>query len=112
MRLEWLEDLLAVIEHGSMQKASEHRFLTQSAFSRRIQLIEDHLRVSLLDRSTKPAQLRPEVLALKDRLQELALGLRNISSELRHQQSGAAKPVVLVSQHSITASHEIGRAHV
>ena len=84
MRLEWLEDLLAVIEHGSMQKASEHRFLTQSAFSRRIQLIEDHLRVSLLDRSTKPAQLRPEVLALKDRLQELALGLRNIKIGRAH----------------------------
>ncbi len=105
MRLEWLEDLLAVIEHGSMQKASEHRFLTQSAFSRRIQLIEDYLRAPLLDRSTKPAQLRPDVLALKDRMQELALGLRNISSELRHQQAGASKPAVLVSQHSITASH-------
>lgn len=105
MRLEWLEDILAIMEHGSLQKASEHRFLTQSAFSRRIALIEDYLRAPILDRSTKPAQLRPAVLLAKDRIQQLSLSLRALTSELRYQPADASKPVVLVSQHSITTSH-------
>ena len=41
MRLEWLEDLLAVAETGSFQEAADRRRLTQSAFSRRIQHIEE-----------------------------------------------------------------------
>jgi len=105
MRLEWIEDILAVIEHGSMQKASEHRFQSQPAFSRRIKSIEAYLRVPLVDRTTKPAQIRPEVARYRDRMQELARALRNLKNELRQQQAEPAKPVVLVSQHSITASH-------
>ncbi len=41
IRLEWLEDILAVAETGSFSEAAERRHLTQSAFSRRIRNIED-----------------------------------------------------------------------
>jgi DNA-binding transcriptional LysR family regulator len=34
MRLEWLEDILAVMETGSFIRAAEQRLLTQPAFSR------------------------------------------------------------------------------
>ena len=105
MRQEWIDDILAIIEHGSLQKASEHRFLTQPAFSRRINVIEAHLRAPILDRTTKPAQILPGVMACRDHMQELSLALKNLTNELRHNQSEASKPVVLVSQHSITASY-------
>jgi DNA-binding transcriptional LysR family regulator len=105
MRQEWIEDILAIIEHGSLQKACEQRFLTQPAFSRRVQAIEAHLRMPILDRSTKPARVRPEVVRLRDRMQELAWGLRNLNNELRQQAAEPQRPVVLVSQHSITASY-------
>lgn len=104
MRQEWIEDILAIIECGALQKAAEQRFLTQPAFSRRVQTIEAYLRVPLLDRSTKPVRVRPEVMRLRDRMQDLAWGLRNLTNELRQQSTEAQRPVVLVSQHSITAS--------
>ena len=46
MRLDWLDDLLAVLEQGSLSRAAESRQLTQPAFSRRIKAIEDYLRSS------------------------------------------------------------------
>jgi LysR family transcriptional regulator, hypochlorite-specific transcription factor HypT len=45
------------------------------------------------------------VLAYRDRMQEMALAMRNLTNELRRQQPEARRPVVLVSQHSITASY-------
>ena len=46
MRIEWLQDILAVARTGSFAQAAQQRNLTPSAFSRRIQGIEDHLGVS------------------------------------------------------------------
>jgi DNA-binding transcriptional LysR family regulator len=40
MRLEWLDDILAVAQTGSFSEAAQKRHLTQSAFSRRIRTIE------------------------------------------------------------------------
>ena len=54
MRLEWLDDILAIASTGSFSGAAERRHLTQSAFSRRIQQIEQHIGVELFDRSQKP----------------------------------------------------------
>ena len=36
MRLEWIEDILAVLDTGSLARAAEKRLLTQSAFTRRV----------------------------------------------------------------------------
>ena len=105
MRQEWIDDILAIIEYGSLQKASEQRFLTQPAFSRRINVIETYLRTPILDRSTKPATVLPGIAAYRDRMQELSLALKNLTNELRHNHPEVSQPVVLVSQHSITASY-------
>ena len=59
MRLEWIEDILAVAENGSFQMACEKRNVSQPAFSRRIRQIEQALGVTLFDRSTRPARLAP-----------------------------------------------------
>ena len=57
MKLEWLEDLLAVIDQGSLSKAAVARHLTQPAFSRRVRAIEGYLGCELFDRDRKPLQL-------------------------------------------------------
>ncbi len=36
MRLEWIEDILCVIDTGSFTQAAQKRHLTQPAFTRRI----------------------------------------------------------------------------
>ncbi len=104
MRLEWLEDLLAIVDHGGLARAAEARRLTQPAFSRRIRSIEEHVGVDLVDRSSKPVRLTAATLAQEARMRELAAGLRQIGRDLRRQGDQFRNSVVLASQHAITTS--------
>ncbi|MEW5423604.1 LysR family transcriptional regulator [Amorphus sp. 3PC139-8] len=104
MRLEWLDDILAVLETGSLAAAAERRFVTQPAFSRRIMAIEAHLGVELLDRSRRPARMKPAVRDQRERIQELATGLRTLQDDLRRQDRQVQNRVVISCQHAITTS--------
>lgn len=104
MRLEWIDDILAVAETGSLIKAAERRCVTQSAFSRRIRMIEERLGVELFNRSRKPVELRSVVLDQQQELRELAARLRALSAEFQQQGSQTRKRIVLASQHAITAA--------
>jgi len=104
VRLDWLEDILAVAETGSFSEAAERRHLTQSAFSRRIRHIEDHLGVDLFDRTRKPVQLRDTLVEQRDRIGELARMLRQLADDLRYGDRMAGNRIVLASQHALTAS--------
>ena len=103
MRLEWLDDILAVVDTGSFSEAAERRFLTQSAFSRRIRMIEDHVGVELFDRSRKPVQLNAATAAQEPRLRELTDALRALTNDLRSQNQTAANHIVVVAQHAIAS---------
>lgn len=102
MRLEWIEDILAVAETGSLLEAAERRHLSPSAFSRRIQGIEDQMGVELFDRTRKPLQLRPSAAEQLERLADLARELRRLREDLRR--GAAGNRLVLVSQHALTAA--------
>ena len=104
MRLEWLEDILAVAESGSLSEAAERRNLTQSAFSRRIQNIEDAVGVELFDRSRKPVQLRPTTADQRDRIAKLAGDLRQLVTDLRRGDRRSGNRVIIASQHALTAA--------
>lgn len=104
MRLEWLEDILAVAETGSFTEAAERRHLTQSAFSRRIKAIEDALGVELFDRTRKPVHLHRVIAEHKDRIAALVVALRQLVADLRRGDRQGSNRVVIGSQHSLTAS--------
>lgn len=59
MQLKWIEDLLAIEQTHSFSRASELRFVTQSALSRRVKSLEDWVGVELVDRGTYPVELTP-----------------------------------------------------
>lgn len=103
MRLEWLEDILAISETGSFGGAAARRRLTQSAFSRRIQQIEDYVGVELFDRGHKPIRLQPTTEAQHDQILALATGLRQLLADLRRGERLASNKVVIACQHSLTA---------
>ncbi len=104
MRLEWLEDILAISQTGSFVAAAERRRLTQSAFSRRVQQIEDYVGVELFDRSRKPVQLRPTTEAQRDQILHLTAALRQLVADLRRGDRTASNKIVLASQHALTTS--------
>lgn len=104
MRLEWLEDILAIAQTGSFSGAAERRNLTQSAFSRRVQQIEDYVGVELFDRSRKPVQLRPVTQAQAGQIDHIAAALRQLVTDLRRGDRVASNRIVIASQHSLTTS--------
>lgn len=104
MRLEWLEDLLAVAETGSFQEAADRRRLTQSAFSRRIQHIEDQIGVELFDRTRKPVHLRPATAEQRDQIAKLATDLRQLVTDLQRGERMASNRLTIASQHALTTS--------
>jgi DNA-binding transcriptional LysR family regulator len=104
MRLEWIEDILAVAEHGSFQAACEKRNVSQPAFSRRIRQIEQALGLSLFDRATRPARLAPHVLDQLDRMRELSAGMRDLTLALRDAEGRRRRRIVIASQHAIAAT--------
>jgi DNA-binding transcriptional LysR family regulator len=102
MRLEWLEDILAIAETGSFIGAAERRRLTQSAFSRRVQQIEHYVGVELFDRGHKPIRLKPTTLAQSEQILLLATGLRQLLVDLRRGERMTGNKVVVACQHSLT----------
>ncbi len=73
MELLWIDDFLALAETRNFTRAAEIRFTTQSAYSRRVQRLEEWLGAALFDRETRPVALTPageEFLARARRLRE------------------------------------------
>lgn len=103
MRLDWLDDLLAVSDTGSLARAAEMRHVSQSAFTRRLRTIEEALGTPLLDRSRKPVTLLPEVAAQIPEMRSLATQLRNLRETLAH--TSDARGLTLACQHAITTTH-------
>ena len=57
MELKWLVDFLSLCETGNFRVSSEHRFVSQPAFSRRIKSLEGWVGAELIDRSFQPTRL-------------------------------------------------------
>ncbi len=57
MNLQEIEDFIALSEARSFSRAAEARFVSQSAFSRRIKSLEDSLGTTLIDRTGTPIAL-------------------------------------------------------
>ncbi len=104
MRLEWIEDILAILRTGSLSAAAEARHVSQPAFSRRVRLIEEQVGVQLIDRSSRPARLRAPVLAQSEVLQDLSARMDKLLYELRAHDRGNARRFVIASQHAIATT--------
>lgn len=103
MRLEWLEDILAIHDTGSLRAAAEQRLLTPSAFTRRVRAIEYAIGTLLFDRSSKPVTLRPHVSELIPQIREAVTALRTVRADL----AGASTNQTvtrLISQHTLSVS--------
>jgi LysR family transcriptional regulator, hypochlorite-specific transcription factor HypT len=104
MRLEWIDDILAVAEHGSFQAACEKRNVSQPAFSRRIRQIEQAIGAPLFDRSQRPAKLSAHIHDQLDRMRELSAGLRDLTVAMRDTEGTRRRRIVIASQHAIAAT--------
>tara|TARA_R110001583_G_scaffold112883_1_gene262987 strand:+ start:5195 stop:6112 length:918 start_codon:yes stop_codon:yes gene_type:complete len=103
MELKWLEDYLALAEHGSFSKAADARFVTQPAFSRRIRALENWLGIELVDRQQYPTTLTPTGKDFVKQAQQWIEQFYTSRAQMRERQT-SAKRIVFVAQHSLTVS--------
>jgi len=104
MELKWLDDYLALIETGTFSAAAEKRHVSQPAFSRRIQLLEEWLGVTLIDRSRKPLRFTPLATQHEAAFRSLATRIYEFRATLKSD--ATHKPgLVLAAQHSLAAAY-------
>nr|WP_235913849.1 LysR family transcriptional regulator [Pseudoroseomonas coralli] len=82
--MTWLEDFLALAEHRNFSRAAEARHVTQPAFSRRIQALENWVGTPLVLRTPQGVVLN----AAGEHLREQAAGL---TRDLQQMRRGALK---------------------
>ena len=104
MRWDWLKDIVSIAETGSFSEAAKRRNLTQSAFSRRIQQIEDDLGVALFDRSKKPVQLRPTTAEHLDRMARMIGAMHQLADDLRRGERMAGNRLAIAAQHALSTA--------
>jgi len=71
MELEWIDDFLALCHTRNFTRAAEARCTTQSAFSRRVQRMEEWLGAPLFNREARPLALTPAGEAFQARAHRL-----------------------------------------
>ncbi len=103
MELRWLEDLVALVEMGSVTQAAERRNVTQPAFTRRIKTIEDWLGVEVIDRTHRPARVTPAIAQQIDAIRGLAVDLHRLKHDVQDW-DGARRRLVIAAQHSVTVA--------
>lgn len=103
MEIKWLDDYLALIETGSFSAAAQKRHVSQPAFSRRIQQLEEWLGVTLIDRSRKPLCFTPLAQQHEASFRRLVTQIYEFRATLRTD-STYSPDMVLAAQHSLAAS--------
>lgn len=104
MKFDWLEDLIALLDTGSVVEAAASRNISQSAFSRRIQAAENIFNIELINRSAKPNRPSEVVSVHSDELRQLAYMQTQMIKQLQIGGREGAKHIVIAAQHAITTS--------
>jgi len=101
MDIKWVEDFLALVEHGSFTKAAEARHVTQSGFSRRIRSLECSLGVDLVKRNVFPTTLTK---AGEQNIESMKLLLNQyFDLQRKIEENGKKnKMILLTTQHALS----------
>ncbi|QFU01162.1 HTH-type transcriptional regulator YjiE [Halomonas sp. THAF5a] len=104
MKIEWIEDFLALIEAGTFSQAAEMRHVTQPAFSRRIRQLEEWLGVELIDRHSPRLALTPHARTYEPSMRDWLARLYAMRSRLRADAKHGPR-AILTTQHTLTVSY-------
>ncbi len=102
MELVWLEDFIALAEHGSFIRAAQTRHVTQPAFSRRIRALEQWMGVQLFQRTFQGATLTLAGEHVLASMQDATARLYRIREEAREVAGTAAKSLKFSATHSLS----------
>lgn len=104
MELKWLDDYIALVETGSFSAAAVKRHISQPAFSRRIQMLEEWLGVELIDRTRKPLRFTPLAAQHEAAFRTVAAQVYEFRSMLQSD-ANESPGLVIAAQHSLAAAY-------
>lgn len=99
MDLQWLEDVLMLLEEGNMTRAASRRNITQPAFSRRIRGFEDWLGTQVLHRGTNSVDISQALSANEVEIRALISRIRDLRSKIA-QFDPASSTISIAAQHA------------
>lgn len=102
MEIKWLEDFVSLANTRSFSKSAVERHVTQSAFSRRIQQLEQWLGVPLVDRSTYPTTLTAEGRRFRETAEEVLHLLYVERAQLRSGRAAGQGTITFSTLHTLS----------
>lgn len=99
MDVQWLDDVLVLLEEGNMTRAAARRNITQPAFSRRIRNFEDWLGMAVLDRQSNAIKISPALTGSEAEIRALLARLKDLKDKIRNFDPGSST-VSISAQHA------------
>ncbi|MEM7621252.1 MAG: LysR family transcriptional regulator [Pseudomonadota bacterium] len=104
MDFKWIEDFLALASARNFTEAAKIRHVSQSAFSRRIQSLEDWMGMELVDRRAYPVTLTAAgehfLFSARDLVEQMSRVQRECQSKLLVQKSQISLTTLHVLKHT------------
>lgn len=102
METKWLEDFISLVETSNFSRSAQLRHVTQPAFSRRIQSLENWLGTDLVDRTTFPTRLTPAGHVFYEQALEMLGQINGVRELLRHKRATAQTTIDLAVPHTLS----------
>lgn len=90
LELRHLQTLRAIAEAGNLSKAAQRLFLSQSALSHQIKLLEEHYETELFERKSQPLRWSPAGQRLVSLAYEMDGSLRDAERDIAAMKGGAS----------------------
>lgn len=101
METKWLEDFVSLAETRSFSRSAVLRHVTQPAFSRRIQSLEQWAGADLVDRSSYPTRLTPAGQTLYSQALDVLQALQSTRAMLRTHSAAGQDVIEFAVPHSL-----------
>lgn len=82
MDLNWLDDVLVLLEERNLTRAAERRNITQPAFSRRIRSFEDWLGKPILERRSNRVEIDQALVANEEEIRAVITRMREMRANI------------------------------
>ncbi|OTG92157.1 LysR substrate-binding domain-containing protein [Acinetobacter sp. ANC 3813] len=103
LEIRWVEDLIALETEGSISKAAESRYVSQSSFTRRMQHLEEVLGFAVLNRESKTVSFTDAGKVLLKTSKSIRSQLNNTLDLLHAQQQDKHDGIKICISHSLLA---------
>jgi DNA-binding transcriptional LysR family regulator len=102
METKWLEDFISLVETNNFSRSAALRHVTQPAFSRRIQSLENWLGTDLIDRTSYPTRLTPAGIVFYEQALEMLSKINGAREMLRSKRAAAQTSIDLAVPHTLS----------